>query len=237
MLTAGVSTLILAPPLLLVTLFTSSREPSVKTYKLWSWLVTKAMGVSFSLHGADKVQPGTSYIVTPNHQGDADVLALQLTLPVRFLWVLKKELLKIPFFGWALGRGGAIALDRSKRRAALKKLMQESHKLSGGWSLLIYPEGTRSPDGSLLPFKKGAFILAVETGVPILPVTINGAYKILPKKSLDLRPGHMTVTLGDPIPTEGLTGQDVPALIEKTREAVSKSLDPAYDPFDPKHRS
>ena len=97
--------------------------------------------------------------------------------------------------------------------------------------MLTYPEGTRSPDGQLLPFKKGAFMMAVQTGIPILPVTTNGAFKVLPKKTLWFRPGHITVTIGDPIVTAGLSEEDVPALLEMTRGEISKNLDPEYDPF------
>jgi len=196
-------------------------------------MVAKFIGVSASIHGADKALPGTSYIVTPNHQSQVDILALMVTLPTRFRWVIKKELVKIPLFGWGLARTGAVSLDRSNPREALKTLQEGSGKLTGGWSLLIYPEGTRSPDGNLLPFKKGAFVLAANTGIPILPVTVNGAAKILPKKSLAVRPGHISITIGDPIPTDGLQDADVPVLMEKTRDAIAKHLDPEYDPFNP----
>jgi len=189
------------------------------------------MGLSFSLHGKDKVMPGTSYIITPNHQSNADILALIRILPPRFRWVIKKELTKIPVFGWALSRTGAIAIDRSDPKQSVESLKSATDKLKGSWSVLIYPEGTRTPNGSLLPFKKGAFMMAVQTGIPILPVTSNGAFKVLPKKTVWFRSGHITVTIGDPIVTAGLTEKDVPDLMEKTRAEVSKNLDPDYDPF------
>lgn len=189
------------------------------------------MGLSFSLHGKDKVVPGASYIVTPNHQSNADILALIRVLPLRFRWVVKKELAKIPLFGWALAGTGAIAIDRSDPKQSVESLQNSTDKLKGSWSVLIYPEGTRTPHGRLLKFKKGAFMMAVQAGIPILPVTSNGAFKVLPKKTVWFRPGHITVTIGDPIVTAGLTEKDVPDLMEKTREAVSKNLDPDYDPF------
>jgi 1-acyl-sn-glycerol-3-phosphate acyltransferase len=222
----------LAPPLILISFFTRSGTPGYVIARTWAWLVAKFIGVSASIHGAERAVPGASYIVTPNHQSQVDILALMVTLPTRFRWVIKKELVKIPIFGWALARTGAVSLNRSNPREALKTLQQGSDKLMGGWSLLIYPEGTRSPDGNLLPFKKGAFVLAVNTGIPILPVTVNGAAKILPKKSLVVRPGHISITIGDPIPTDGLHDADVPILMEKTRDAIAKHLDPEYDPFN-----
>ena len=129
-------------------------------------------------------------------------------------------------------RTGAISIDRADRRQSVQSLKEAKAKLKGGWSVLIYPEGTRSRDGQLLPFKKGAFMMAVQTGIPILPVTTNGAFKVLPKKTLWFRPGHTTVTIGNPIMTTGLTEKDVPDLISKTRTEISKNLDPDYDPFD-----
>ncbi len=219
-------------PIVLLSFFASSGGPTYRIAVSWAWVVHKCMGLTFSVEGAEKVEQGTSYIVTPNHQGNADILALFLTLPVRFRWVIKKELLRIPVFGWALDGTGAIALDRSNREKAIKSLKAAKKKLAGGWSVLIYPEGTRSSDPYLQPFKKGAFMLAVQTGVPILPVTCNGAYRILPRKTITFRPGHITVTIGDPIQTQGLTEEDVPELMERTRNEMTKSLDPEYNPFE-----
>jgi len=118
----------------------------------------------------------------------------------------------------------------------VKSLQTGAQRLKDGWSVLIYPEGTRTRDGNLQAFKKGAFMMAVQTGMPILPVTCNGAFQIMPKSTLLFRPGHITVTIGDPIPTEGLTEEDVPALIERTRDAVAKNLDATYNPFGERRR-
>jgi 1-acyl-sn-glycerol-3-phosphate acyltransferase len=224
-------TLIISPPLIIVSLFDKTGGSPYWFMRLWARMVSRCMGLTCSIYGADKVVPGTSYILTPNHQGNADILALVTILPLRFRWVIKRELLKIPMFGWALGATGAISLNRSDRQQAVRSLKDGVSKLAGGWSVLIYPEGTRTSDGNLQPFKKGAFMMAVQTGIPILPVTCNGAFKILPKKTIVFRPGHVTLTVGDPIPTEGLTEEDVPELMEKTRAAISKNLNPDYNPF------
>jgi len=224
---------LLAPLLILISLATSSGAPAFQIMRWWGRGVSGCMGLTFSLFGAEKAVPGQAYIITPNHQSYADVLALITVLPVRFRWVLKKELLKVPLFGWAVARTGAIALDRANRDQSVQRLRAGADKLKGGWSVLIYPEGTRTPDGQLLPLKKGAFMMAVQSGMPILPVTSNGAHKVLPKKTLVFRPGHITVTIGDPINTEGMTESDVPVLMEKTRQAIAKNLNSDYDPFAP----
>jgi len=229
---AIIATIIFGIPVILASLVTYSGRPAYILSRMWAWLISKAAGVTFSLQGGVKAVPGTSYIVTPNHQGNIDILALILMLPTPYRWVIKKELLKIPLFGSALRRTGAVSIDRANKGQAVSTLRRGADKLKGGWSLLIYPEGTRTPDGNLQALKKGAFMMAVDTGIPILPVTVNGAFKILPKKTLDLKPGHITVTIGDPIPTEGLTEKDVPQLMERARDAILKHLDPDYDPFD-----
>jgi 1-acyl-sn-glycerol-3-phosphate acyltransferase len=224
-------TLVIAPPLIVISLFDKTGGAAYWLMRLWAQLVARSMRLTFSIHGAEKIVPGTSYIVTPNHEGNADILALVTTLPLRFRWVVKRELLKIPFFGWALGRTGAISLNRSNRQQAVRSLKEGTSKLAGGWSVLIYPEGTRTSDGNLQNFKKGAFMMAVQTGISILPVTCNGAFKIMPKKTIAFRPGHITVTVGDPISSEGLAEADVPQLMDRTRAAIGKHLKPDYNPF------
>ena len=229
--TLALATPILALPVIVTSIFTRSDRMGFSMMRIWASIVSRAMGLTFSLEGEENVVPSHSYIVTPNHQGNADILALIRTLPVPFLWVIKREILQIPFLGWALGRMGTVSLDRADKEQAVKSLNQASGKLSDGWSVIIYPEGTRTRDGTLMPFKKGAFRLAIKTGVPILPVTTNGAFKVMPRKATLFRPGHVTVTIGEPIPTEGLTDRDLSSLMEKTYKAVRKNLNVDYDPF------
>ena len=229
-----VVTVILAPLVILSGILFKG-GPAYVLMRTWGWAVSKFMGLTFSIHGTEKVVPGTSYIVTPNHQSHADILALVVMLPVRFRWVIKKELLKIPLFGWALGSTGAISLDRSNREESVKRLQEGTSTLHGGWSVLIYPEGTRTSDGMIQNFKKGPFMMAVQSGIPILPVTCNGAFKVLPKKTLAIRAGHIDITIGNPIPTDGMTERDVPELMEKTRQEMISHFDPGYDPFQGKY--
>lgn len=225
------TTLVLAPLMLIRSMFPRSAYATYRMGRMWNWTVAKFMGLKFTISGTEKIVPGTSYIITPNHQSFADILALFVNLPVPFRWVIKKELLKIPLFGKALGSTGAICLDRSDRERSVKSLQEGTNKLGGGWSVLIYPEGTRTPDGLLHAFKKGAFMMAVQTGISILPVTCNGAFKVMPKNTLLFTPGHVTLAIGDPILTEGLTESSVPELMERTWQAINKHLNPAYDPF------
>lgn len=230
-----IATPIMTTPIVLISLLGFFPASTFKIAILWVSLIRKCMGLRVTVNGKEKIVPGASYILTPNHQGNADIMAMYGTLGLPFRWVIKKELLKVPVFGLALRGTGAIALDRSNREKAIESLKAAKDKLAGGWSVIIYPEGTRSSDPHLQPFKKGAFMLAVQTGIPILPITCNGAYHILPKKTMVFIPGHVDITIGDPIPTDGLTEADVPDLMEKTRQQILKNLDVDYDPFDPKN--
>ncbi len=227
---AFIATLIIAPLIIVISLFTSGAAAK-RLSQTWASIVSWFLGATSSISGLEKIEPNTSYIVTPNHQSHSDIVALLINLPLKFRWVIKKELLKVPLFGPALAGTGAISLDRSNQKESIKTLQNAKNKLQGGWSILIYPEGTRSPDGAVHDFKKGAFMLAVQTGAPILPVTCNGAYKILPKKTLAIRPGHISVIVGDPIPVTGLTEKDVPELMERTRAVILSNFDKDYDPF------
>lgn len=225
--------LLLFLPMLFFQAVTSSGTPNYYLSRLWVWVVSRLFGVTFSIQHEEKADPRQSYIVAPNHQSNVDIMALMSVLPVKYRWVIKKSLLKIPMFGWGLGATGAISIDRSNPKEAAEILRAGTRKVGRGWSVLVYPEGTRSPDGNLQPFKKGAFMMAVQTGVQILPVAVNGAYQLMPKHTLIIRPGHVTITLCDPIPTEGLTEEDVPELMERTRRAIKECIDPNYNPFSP----
>lgn len=224
-------TVVLAPLMVIRSMFPRSAYATYRLGRLWNVAVSKCMGITASISGTEKIVPGESYIITPNHQSFADIVSLFVNLPTPFRWVIKKEILKIPLFGRAMKATGAICLDRSDRERSVKSLQEGTDKLGGGWSVLIYPEGTRTPDGLLHAFKKGAFMMAVQTGIPILPVTCNGAFKIMPKNSLLFRPGHVTLSIGDPILTKGLTENSVAELMERTWQAINKHLNPAYDPF------
>ncbi len=137
-------TSLLALPIVLSSLLTSSGGPAFRMMGWWAKIIAFFMGLKFSVFGTENVIPGQSYIVTPNHQGNTDILALVIKLPLRFRWVIKKELLRIPIFGSALAGTGAIAIDRSNKEASVQSLKRAEEKLSNGWSLLIYPEGTRN---------------------------------------------------------------------------------------------
>jgi 1-acyl-sn-glycerol-3-phosphate acyltransferase len=195
--------------------------------RLWSRIGFGMAGISLEVTGAEKVPVDTPVIFMSNHQGYFDILALFLALPQRFSWIAKEELFRIPVFGYSMARAGYVPLNRAgDGRRALKSIEAAAAIIRNGQSVVIFPEGSRTFDGGLLPFKKGGFLLAGKAGVPIVPVTISGSMRINPKTRLELHPGTIRVRIADPIPTEGLDVHDRQRLLEDVRRAIDEGLEP-----------
>jgi len=167
--------------------------------RAWARIILAAAGVRVTVRGGRSLVAGRPYIFAANHTSQFDIFVLQGYLGHDFRWMAKKELFEIPVFGRGMRRAGYIPVDRSRGREALKSLREAARRIANGTSVIIFPEGTRSPDGKLKPFKTGAMVLAIKSGVPVVPVAIRGAHEVLPKGRLLCRPGHIAVTLGDPI--------------------------------------
>jgi 1-acyl-sn-glycerol-3-phosphate acyltransferase len=193
--------------------------------KLWSRVGLFIARVKFNVEGADLVPADTPVIFMGNHQGNFDILTLFLTIPVRFNWLAKEELFKVPVFGYSLKRAGYIPLKRGDGRDALRSLDQAAQLIKGGKSVIAFPEGTRSPDGNLLPFKKGGFLLATKSGVPIVPFTINGSRKINPPPKISLHPGTINIRFFQPIQTDGIRGKEISVLMDKVKNVIESGLE------------
>jgi 1-acyl-sn-glycerol-3-phosphate acyltransferase len=198
--------------------------------KVWAWIMLKVTGVHPEMRGRDKIRKGQSYIIIANHQSHFDALALVLTLPIQFRWIAKKELLKIPLFGHALHASRNIFIDRSNRKRSIKSIHKGMNRLPPGVSILFFAEGTRSPDGGIQAFKKGGFVTAIDKGLPLLPVTINGSRKVLPRGSIAFSPGPIEVVIGDPIETKHYTVDELGELIKKTRDEIVSHFHPDLEP-------
>ena len=189
------------------------------------------LAVSFvrtEIKNREKIQSGTSYIIISNHQSLYDILALVTTLGIQYRWFIKKEVLKIPLFGYGLYASRNIFIDRSRREKAIESINKGFDRLPKGVSVMVFAEGTRSADGQIHEFKKGGFIPAVERGIPILPVTINGSRRVLSKRSLAMKPGKIQVVIGDPIDASAYTHDNVEELIDRTRQAIITNFDPQF---------
>ncbi|RNC72609.1 MAG: 1-acyl-sn-glycerol-3-phosphate acyltransferase [Desulfuromonadales bacterium] len=193
----------------------------------WSRVGLLMAGARLRVSGAANVPAGEPVIFMGNHQGNFDILVLSRAIPRRFSWLAKEELFRIPLFGPAMLRAGYIPIDRSDGRKALRSLDAAAKRIRSGATVIIFPEGTRSADGSLLPFKKGGFVLAERAGVPIVPVTINGSMRINPLNTIRLVRGtEISIRFGVPLATSGdrvLKGQ---ALMDQVRDAIQAGLEP-----------
>jgi 1-acyl-sn-glycerol-3-phosphate acyltransferase len=177
----------------------------------------------FSVEGAPPADiTRRAYVVVSNHESNADPFLLSW-LPWDMRWIAKEELFKVPFFGRLLGWGGDISLRRAEKSSVLEMLEECRRTLKGGLSIMMFPEGTRSRDGHLRPFKDGAFQLAIETGAPILPVAIAGTRSCLPTGSVVMGEARAAARVLEPIETAHLTLDDLPALREQTRERIAKA--------------
>lgn len=192
--------------------------------RLWSWLVLRTCGVRATASYHPDLDPARPCVYMANHQSQFDIPALVLGMPAGFRIVAKRELLHIPIFGWALWLAGFVFIDRRDRERAIRSLERAARRVRRGTSIVVFAEGTRSPDGRLLPFKKGGFILALQAGVPIVPVSIRGGHAVLPKGSLRVRPGTIEVIFGAPIPTSSYTFETRDALVEAVRKQIASGL-------------
>ena len=165
----------------------------------WSRFSARVLGITVEVEGSEKYDRAQNYLVVSNHAGMADIPIVLGYIRLNLRFVAKEELGRIPVFGWALKGAGYVLIKRGQNREALQSMLKTVETLRKGASIHIFPEGTRSKDGRLLPFKRGAFIIAGKAGVPVLPVSIIGSHRITPKKSLKIRKGKVRLVIGDPI--------------------------------------
>ncbi|MGB8295501.1 MAG: lysophospholipid acyltransferase family protein [Polyangia bacterium] len=205
-------------------LFMRMRDPTgdwvLDLARWWSGWVTRFAGVRINVDNRANLDPQQPYVFMANHASALDIWALFLAIPRRVRMIAKKQLARIPFLGWVMWAGRFIFIDRANAVAARRSIDDAGRRIRGGTSVLIFPEGTRTRDGQLGTFKKGGFHLAMEAGVPIVPVALRGTRALMPRGSLRLRSGEVFVTIGAPIPTSGIAIDDRPALIQRVRDAI-----------------
>ena len=233
----GIVTLVLVP---ILTFFVSAfslidllwgRKSETKAQvfpRYWGRILCWLSGVRVIVEGIDNIDPRQTYIFAGNHCSQYDVLSFQGYFPHDFRWIAKKELFRIPLLGQAMDRVGYIPIDRSHGRQALKSLDKAAKQIAAGSSVLIFPEGTRSADGLLHEFKTGAVLLAMKAGVPIVPISFNGSYEVLPKGKLLPKSGLITIRIGPAIPMDQCKASDKQDLARNLRAAVEKLLDERY---------
>lgn len=191
---------------------------------IWAKSILFVGRIQVAVKGSHHIDPSTSYIYMSNHQSNFDIPVLLSILNVRFRWLAKAELFKIPLFGTAMRRAGYIRVDRTNRASAIKSLNHAAEIIRDGASVMIFPEGTRSPDGRIRPFKKGGFVLSIDAGVPIVPIVLHGTGDILPKDRLCFVPGRVRVEILAPIETSGYTWQNRDDLLNTVYHTICEAF-------------
>ena len=222
---AGFFTVTMSPGVVLH----SALRPGARTFCAWMrpWARSILGACGFTLRVEERAPVPEPVVFAVNHQNAVDIPVISAALPVPFVYGAKAELKRWPFVGWVLDKSACLFIDRSGPKKALASLREAAERIRGGASVVLFPEGGRSWRHGLLPFMKGPFVLAIESGVPLVPVAIVGNTGVLDEKAKAARPGEIRVVLGEPIPTAGLSRRDAGALSERVEAWMRAELEAA----------
>ena len=215
----SVYTIVLGTVSLLSTLIDRKGNFAHKCARVWARLILVTTGVRVRVSGLERLDPGRSYVFAANHQSIYDIPIVFASLPYQLRIVAKESLGRIPFMGWHLHRAGHLLVDRKNPGADIVHKM--ARLVREGSSLIVFPEGTRSVTGELGRFKKGSFLVALGSKLPVVPVTITGSRKVMQKGRLMVCRGEVVLTVHDPVPTDDVRREDVHALADRVRTAVA----------------
>lgn len=217
----ALSTIVLGITALAATLIIRSGRPIDLLAKIWSRWIVRVCGIDLEVVGLDRLPKGQSFILISNHLSNFDIWCTLASMPVPVHFVAKKELVRVPVFGQCLALSDHIVIDREDPQTAIAKINKASAANPQGHGILFYAEGTRSTDGKTLAFKKGGVSLALRTGLPVIPLSVSGTRKFLPRRCMVIRPGgRVRLFLADPIPTTGLPFEARDELNARVREVV-----------------
>ncbi|HEX5481976.1 MAG TPA: lysophospholipid acyltransferase family protein [Terriglobia bacterium] len=223
--------LVVGAPYLLYTILTGQTDPIYRAGVLGARLTVRLAGVRLEVIGQERIPEGRAVVFMMNHQSNCDPPAVIGLLPP-VLILGKAEFFRTPILGRAMRMRGFIPVDRSRRERAILALEQATDALKAGHSFLVFPEGTRSPHGRLLPFKKGVFIMAIKAAAPVVPISISRSRKIMPKGRFVIRPGVVRITFHDPVETAGCSVENLHAIQHRVREAILAGLAAEEWPLD-----
>lgn len=201
-----------------------SGQPSHRVASLWSWLILKTCMIRVEVEGADNLEPGQTYVLASNHQSLFDTPILFAYLPVSFRILYKKSLNRVPFLGWHLFLSGHIGVERRNPTKARESLDRAADKIRAGTSVVVFPEGTRSYDGVMRPFRKGSFRLALKAATPVVPMTIVGSHLVMKRGRVTVYPRTVKLIVDRPVPVVGLDEEDAGKLLDTVRAVVSETL-------------
>lgn len=215
-------------PVSIIQVLSHQFSPTAKNFKrnarIWGGGILSLCGIRTCLSDRANLDRSKPYVFVANHQNLLDILALSAALPYPFGFLAKDELSRIPFLGFAIRNSASIFIDKSDPRRALVSLKAAGERIRNGMSVLVFVEGTRSYSPELQPLKKGAFAVAVEAGVQMVPVTVVDAYRLMNEKNRLVRPGTIQIVVGKPITIEGFTRRDIPELMDTVRDRLTDEL-------------
>ena len=208
-----------------VSFFTRTGNPVHIVARTWARSILMFSRFPVRVNGLSNIEPDKSYVYMANHQSNFDIPVLLGYLPVQFRWLAKAELFKIWGFGRAMRGAGYVKIDRFNQESAFESINEAAQKMKNGVSVMIFPEGTRSIDGRIKSFKKGGFVMALDSGVPIVPVIIKGTWPIMAKSSLRINHGEVEMEIAKPIDTTGYSRETKEELMEKVRTVIRQKFD------------
>jgi 1-acyl-sn-glycerol-3-phosphate acyltransferase len=223
--------LILGPPVLIYGVISGNTDPLYRIGKLGARMAVWLAGARLDIRGRDQIPRDRPVVFMANHQSNCDPPALLAILPP-VLVLVKKEFFRVPIIGRGMVACGFIPVDRRNREQALEAVEKGVQALKAGKSFLVYPEGTRSPDGRLQSFKKGVFVMALKAGAPIVPISVSGSNKIMPKGKFVMRPGGVRITFHETVATEGYAIEDRQVIIDRVRQAILAGLEKEEWPIE-----
>ena len=221
----GVSGLVIS--LLCIATYPFDRQGRVihRLAGFWGRVALLACGVKVRVEGLEHVKGEGPYVFMSNHQGSFDIFSLMAHLPFQFKWLAKKEIFSIPILGWAMAAAGYISIDREGTRETVEAMNKAARKIHDGMSVVVFPEGSRSRDGSIQPFKNGGFSLAIKAKAPVVPMAISGSREVMPLERLAAASGEIRIRSDHPIATVRYSVKDRALLKEKVREAISRNFE------------
>jgi 1-acyl-sn-glycerol-3-phosphate acyltransferase len=219
------TTIVLGILAIIVSFFSRTGNPVHIIARIWARGILFVSGIKVNVKGLTNIDQSQSYIYMSNHQSNFDIPVLLAHLPVQFRWLAKAELFRIPIFGRAMRGAGYVKIDRFNQESAFKSINEAASRMKNGVSVMIFPEGTRSRDGNIRPFKKGGFVMAVDSGVPIVPVVLRGTRSIMEKTRLRINTGDVSLNIETPIATTDFTRETKDGLIESVRTVICERFE------------
>ena len=217
-------TIPIASAVIVLALFSSSARVIDRLIRLWARLLVNAAGIDLHLENAEALDPKQRYILVANHYSYFDIPCILAAVPQPIRFMAKASLFKIPIFGWSIGRAGFIPIDRKNRRTAVKSFDLAVERIRRGNTIVIFPEEGRSRNREMRPFQRGAFLLAIRSELPMVPMAIDGTYDVFRVGAKRITPGRVTIKVGTPIVTEGTTLKDKERLATASRAEIEQLL-------------